>query len=196
MDPSARQLVIAMAENERPSRPKMLRFSLSTLLVLVTVFCAWLGLGMERARSQKRAVAGLTSKGFFLMYDFQHEGFTSFGSPLPKAPKDGMFLTRLLGVDFFHRIESANVSDSSMAIGGPPPAVLPPLESEDVELLGSLSDLKSLLAHRDIDAGDLVSIAEFDRLERLIIGSYSGDEETLTRVRQQHRQLEITILID
>jgi hypothetical protein len=28
-----------------------------------------------------------------------------------------------------------------------------------IELLGSLSDLKSLLARRDIDAGDLVSIA-------------------------------------
>src|SRR5687767_3006090 len=72
---------------------RWLRFSLRTLLVLLTVACVTLGLWVQRAERQRRAVAAIREMGGSVTYDFQEAQWRS----LTRTPAwRGWF-----GVDYF-----------------------------------------------------------------------------------------------
>lgn len=91
-----------------------LRFGTRTLLVVVTIFCVWLGLHVRRTQSQRDGVAAIREYGGWVRYDFQFpdDNFRASGfvgkaeSPVPE------FLLNLLGVDFFHNVVQVNLNYS------------------------------------------------------------------------------------
>ena len=77
------------------------RFSLRTLLVLVTVASAgfgWVGYKVRQAQRQKQAVVAIEELGGYVRYDYE---FDNHGDWTESAiPPDPEWLRVLLGVDF------------------------------------------------------------------------------------------------
>jgi hypothetical protein len=70
----------------KPKR-RWLRFSLRTLLVLVTIVGVWIGSQMSAARRQKQAVEALQSAGAEIYYDYQRKvGPPPITLPPPSIP--------------------------------------------------------------------------------------------------------------
>src|SRR5262245_12387912 len=86
---------------------RRLRFSLRTLLVLVTLLCVGLGWYVSRVRPQKAAVAKLRAHGIKVGYEFQRDELGRYfvdgydGSAVPK------WILQLLGRDFFYPVSYA-----------------------------------------------------------------------------------------
>jgi hypothetical protein len=79
-----------------------MRFSLSTLLLLITIFGVWLGFRTNRARSQRRAVAAIRQAGGIVIYDYEDK------SPV----LDPNWAERLVGPDFFHNVVYVDLLNS------------------------------------------------------------------------------------
>jgi hypothetical protein len=77
--PGAQYGVMASPTNDKPSgkprrKRRWLQFGLPTLLGLVTVLCVVLGLWVQRAERQRRAVATIEAIGGFVTYEAPAEG--------------------------------------------------------------------------------------------------------------------------
>lgn len=59
------------APKTKPNR-RWFKFSLRTLLVLMTVLCVWLGLQVNAARRQREAVTAILKAGGMITYDWQY----------------------------------------------------------------------------------------------------------------------------
>jgi hypothetical protein len=149
-------------------RRRWLRFSLRTLLVLVTVFGVWLGMKVNQARRQKEAVAALGALGMDFHYAHQRDD----AYPNSIAPGRELdvpkWLDELAGYDFFRTVVSVQnippVSDEDLAhLAG-----LPYIER--LYVTGSGSNLSDAgLAHlppRITDEG-LLAIRKLKKLKRL-----------------------------
>src|SRR5262245_37829735 len=98
-----------------PQMKKWLRFSLRTMLVLITALCIWLGVQVNVARRQREAVAAISRVGGTVYYDYQlvpvATGVTSLfevasqpsddGLDLSRTPPGADWLRKCLGDDFF-----------------------------------------------------------------------------------------------
>ena len=88
-------------------RPRWLRFSLRTLLVVMTVLCVWLGWKVNAARRQKEAVDAILKAGGTAIYDFQEVVPKSRPTDIafdPNAvPWEPHWLDTLIGRDFIHK---------------------------------------------------------------------------------------------
>ena len=62
-----------MATHTKRKR-RFLRFSIRTLLIVLTISCVWLGWKVERARKQREAVAWVQELGGGLSYDSESPG--------------------------------------------------------------------------------------------------------------------------
>src|SRR5687768_4773908 len=87
------------ASRARPWR-RWLRYSLRSLFVLVTLTSVMLGVWVNRAERQRRAVAAIRAAGGTVRYDYEQAGAQAAG------PVDGQlpgpdWLCRLLSVDYF-----------------------------------------------------------------------------------------------
>ena len=88
------------------------RFRLKTLIVIVSCLSVWLAMQTESARRQRNAVRAIEDYGGWVRYDYQYpsgnyssdNGFD--GSAVSGVPS---WLVEFLGVDFFHRVVSANL---------------------------------------------------------------------------------------
>lgn len=81
-----------------PTRKRLLRFSLRTMLVVVTVLCVVLAWKVRQAERQKAAVAWLLEAGGNVTYDFELD---SEGRRIPGAELPGPeWLRELVGVDY------------------------------------------------------------------------------------------------
>jgi len=98
-----------MAEPKRKRR--WFRFSLRTLLVVLTLLCVWLGIKVNSARNQRQLVAKVHELGGQVKYDY--EFLAPFGQISPPPEMD--WLSRNLGVDYFHDVVSVGFGDDSEA---------------------------------------------------------------------------------
>jgi hypothetical protein len=142
-----------------PVRRRWFRFSLKTLLVLFTFFCAWLGMLTSNASRQKRAVEAIQRSGGEFHYDYQkvpsRSGSGTAYSPRlsPPGPK---WLRRILGDHYFITPVYLNISkqpgirDDCFAHLRALPRIeraffyQAPFQDRDVVHLKHLTNLKSL----------------------------------------------------
>jgi hypothetical protein len=98
------------------SKKRFWRFSLRTLLILLTLFCVWLGMLASSARRQKRAVEAIQQSGGQFCYDYQ---LTRRGPGLeiefsyqvqPPGPR---WLRRILGDHYFITPLALNIARKS-----------------------------------------------------------------------------------
>jgi len=81
---------------------KLLQFRLGTLLLAVTLFGVWLGIQVNRANRQKRAVAAIEAARGNLQYDFQRD---KTGNQIPSAEPPGpKWLRMLIGDNYFQKV--------------------------------------------------------------------------------------------
>jgi hypothetical protein len=90
--PTVRETAESTGANVKPRR--WLRFSLRTLLVLVTLACIWLGMVVNRAEQQRRTVAAFRALGNRVEYD------TPYTNPRGE-PSNWRWLRSWLGNDYF-----------------------------------------------------------------------------------------------
>ena len=92
---------------EKKPRINWRSFSIRTLLLVMTVFGIWLGLRVEAARRQKRAVEEITKLGGWVRYDYQ---FDSDGEELPEGQSwVPEWILKRTGEDLFHHVVEVNM---------------------------------------------------------------------------------------
>ena len=170
---------VAAAAATIPPRRRWLRFSLRSLLILITVLSIWLGVKVNQARRQKDAVAALRGLGATVYYEHQrHAGrFNTFDAE--KVLDVPGWLRELAGDDFFQSVVCVQFSRSAR-----------PVTNDDLAHLAALPRLESLnfldVAGAVTDAG-LANLPRPDRLVCLIAqGTLIGDE-TLKRLADSTR---------
>jgi internalin A len=124
--------------NDAPAkrRPRWFRFSLRALLVVVTVFCVWLGLETNRAFKQAAAVKRIKELGGYLQFDYERDDHDKeIPNAEPWAPK---WLRTVASEDFFRRVHTL---DFSIIGRSPEPTIKLEQTNEAMKIVASLPDL-------------------------------------------------------
>ncbi len=142
-------------------RSPRLRFSLRTLLVLLTIVCVVLGVIVSRAERQRRAVAAIVKAGGEVAYDYEIYPEMDEGGDRVDLPGPD-WLCRLLGVDYFGTVIWAHLT--------PTPTPLPPdcAPDEVAVHLGRLPGLETvLLSDTSISRKGLAELSGLKKLREL-----------------------------
>jgi hypothetical protein len=124
-------------ETSRPVRTaslssRGLRFSLRTLLVLLTVAGIWIAILANRARQQRAAVVRIEELGGGVNYDWE---FDDEGRPLRDSTPPGWpWLRRLIGPEYFQEVVTVNLTGTSAT-------------DADMGLIGKLRHVGTLSLH-------------------------------------------------
>lgn len=89
-------------------RRRWLRYSLRTLLVVITISCIALGYWAHRAGRQKAVVKWVKKNGGYVTYDFEFDGIN-----IKPEPDPGL-LQGILGEDYFYTVISVNLDNSEI----------------------------------------------------------------------------------
>jgi Leucine-rich repeat (LRR) protein len=172
------------------SRCRWLRFSLRTMMLLVTLLCVWLGVTSYRANKQKRAVERLAGQGS-VGYDYQTTA--PFGAPRPLPPGPA-WLRELIGSDYFVTVDSADVyvksaGDDSIAALEDFPQLCsldlhgPGVTDSVLARLSKLTQLRNLcLYDNSITESGWESVGQFIHLKRLLLGGSNVTDVSLERI--------------
>jgi len=111
-------------------RRRFFRYSLRTLMIVVTVFCVWLGITAKRARDQRQAVEVILKLGGEVYYEHQLQKMLEVinrnkgrpGSQDTNTPGP-VWLRRLIGDEYFFSVASVvftgpKVNDTNLAAVG------------------------------------------------------------------------------
>jgi len=131
---------------------RFVRFSVRTLLIVLTIFCVWLGWTVERARKQREAVEWVREVGGWASYDYKR-----------RAPK---WLMRHLGIDFFNDVTRVGLTENLSPTARPLVADVTPVK--DLSPLAGLTSLKVLLL-QGTQVSDLTPVARLTNLEELFL---------------------------
>jgi hypothetical protein len=186
-----------MAEKIQPAtaerKRRWLRFGLRTLLVLITLFCVWLGWFMHGVQKQRKAATRLEKHGARLVY-FPFFTMPPWNDILPPSVRRGLNAAlpsddwkRLTSV----RIESVDFRDEDLDIFADLPHLdrlrLPGTSITDAGL-GRLASLKptnllllDLMQTKVTDAG-LAQVAKLKRLEWLFLAGTGITDSGLEQV--------------
>ena len=151
---------------------RWLRFNVRALVIAVAIFCAVLGLWVERARRQKAALSELDSFGGGFNYDYdwdQETGRCTSGNGQSWVPASILDRT---GPDLFHDVSALSFSNlpySPYDDGDPPPidnAVFVTAVKHELRLLRHIRQL-DLVATPDATAECLPAVRRLTKLELL-----------------------------
>ena len=136
---------------------RSLRFTLRSLLLLITLTALWLGVNVHRANQQRRAVQRITQRGGNVRYDYQ---FAANGNPNPNLDSSHpAWLRRFVGDDFLHNVESVGLDFLD-----------DPVRDEDLRLLKHLPRVRLLyLGGGKITDDGLAHLQHLRRLELLVL---------------------------
>ncbi len=145
-----------------PPRCRWLRFSLRTLLVLVTALGVWLGIAFNRAREQTHIVQTIYETGY-VYYDYSRDedgGYDAYGtSGVPT------WLLENMGEDFFHDVGFVDVNE---------------VTDETLKVICKLPEIRLLfLDESTITNQGIESLKRQRNLEVLEIDSPYVDDESL-----------------
>ena len=153
-----------------PTKPKPRRpfwqFSLRTMLVLLTVFCMWLGWIAHRANEQRKAVAWVRETGGLVYYDYEIDEDGMYRrDPKPPGPK---WLRQFLGADYFQEVTRLFLDNT---------------EVSDLTPLAGMRNLEVL--HLDgTQVSDLAPLAKLTSLQRLSLSNTQIREEQVEQLRK------------
>jgi hypothetical protein len=170
---------------------KWLRFSLRTLLLLITALCVWLGIQVTSARRQREAVAAIIKAGGTVFYDYEMVPDTPFGYNVNKMlrPPGAAWLRQLVGEDYFRTAgvvwlpSSAESAVDQLAKLSSVQAIR--IEGEVIPLhtLAHLSRLRSLsLMGNRIDSLELSLLPNPARLTHLVLVVRNVDDAAMERI--------------
>src|SRR5215510_4569384 len=92
-----------------------MRFRLRTLMILMAVFSIWLGLRVNAARRQSKAVREISEQPFSLVvYDFNYQTHPDFAYGTPRrgdlASWVPEFVLDRTGLDLFHDVKRVEIN--------------------------------------------------------------------------------------
>jgi Leucine-rich repeat (LRR) protein len=189
----------------RPGLKRLLRISLRTTLVVVTLLCIMLAFKVRKVERQKEAVAWVEEMGGQVEYDSAFD-FAGHRAELP-GPK---WLRDMIGVDYFDTVSYASFSDAQVDdlsvianlttlrelwLEAPQLCDLSPLagltELEVLSIRGTkVSNLSSLanltkLAYLDLSdsqARDLSPLTNLAKLEHLDLSNAQASDEEISKL--------------
>lgn len=88
-----------------------LRFTLRTLLLVITALCIWLGIHTQRARRQKGVVMEIQKNIGSVTYDFEYDPKGRSGNGESWVPP---WLRDRLGIDLFHTIKQVHTRERTL----------------------------------------------------------------------------------
>ncbi len=175
-------------------RRRFFRYSLRTLLVVVTVFCVFLGtigLQIKRAREQRLSVEAILELGGFVSY--AHERNQSD----PPGPE---WLRWLIGDEYFVSVVAVGFRGGRSPLPGiidyapgREPFFEPNVTDEDLSHLRDLTNLENLYisSNKVTDAG-LKLLKDLPQLRQLYLRSPRITGEGLKKLRQDLPNCEIS----
>jgi hypothetical protein len=145
----------------------LLQFRLGTLLLVVTVFCVWLGVQVNRANKQRRAIAEIEAARGVIHYDHDYD---PAGQRIPDAvPTAPQWLRKFLGDDYFRK--AVTVSFATEFYGRRKLLGLSKIDDQGLRLFESLPDVETLeLSHnRAVTDAGLVHLRNLKKLRILYL---------------------------
>lgn len=138
-----------------PPKQRWLRFSLGTMLAVVTVLCGLLGWNVQRAKSQRQIVAWVHEMGGTVCYEYEFQSRVSG----PRVPLPGrslaMWLCRFFGDDFCYSVYEVNLHETEVT-------------DADLGRLAALVELRTLdLGCTQVKGPGLAHLKPQSRLEYL-----------------------------
>ncbi len=159
---------------------RWLQFSLRTLLVLIAVFAVLVGVIVNQARRQQRAVAAIQALGGWVHYDYQLDSTGRTKSNAKSWVPE--WLLAHLEVDLFHDVVEVNMVYNE---DGPKRLDNNLVGDEALEHLPALPGIKYLLLH-STQASDegLRYVARLEDLEKLYIwNAYKISDDGIDHLR-------------
>src|SRR5262245_2921580 len=196
---------------------RWLRFSLRTMLVLITALCIWLGFQVNAARRQREAVTVLRNAGAMIYFDYQvvpespTTRLTLGGKSIDpdQLPPGPGWLRRLIGDDYFRTVvavyfdrENASIKKADLDELAKLPHVSlfgftgsgTDITDKHLIALSQLPRLEMLLViDARINGSILASLPNPGRLKRLLLYKTEADDATLKHVETMS-SLEILLL--
>ena len=183
------ELHVMSTEQRQPDSPplkrRFFRYSLRTLMLVVTVFCVWLGVTAKRARDQRSAVEVIEALGGEVEYEHEPKrtpyegGFIVWGNPntVNRAPPGPEWLRGLIGDEYFFSVRLVRLSRTTT-------------DDASLAAVARFADMKSLLLDdtRVSDAGlehlkGLVNLRELNVIDTLITDAGLEHLRGLTSLR-------------
>jgi hypothetical protein len=159
-----------------PPRRRWLRFSLRSLLILITVLSIWLGVKVNQARRQKEAVAALRQLGATVYYSHQRRDTFPNSYDLANDLSVPGWLRELAGDDFFQSAACVQV--------------LGPVTDDALVHLAALPHLESLklsLGGAGVSDAGLANLPRPDRLVYCLVDGTSVGDEFVKRLAGARR---------
>jgi Leucine-rich repeat (LRR) protein len=173
--------------NDTPvKRSRRWRYSLRTLLVVVTLLCIWLGIVTKRAVDQRRAAAAIETAGGHFSCDTSSEAVSA------DEPKPRSWLRRIIGDDFFRSI--VEVSFQPGEFGEESQESPKPTVDDTLALIGKLPALNFLRVdkHRVTDRG-LRGLRGLTNLEALYLQGSNITDVGLEQLRGLKRLTQLSL---
>ncbi len=167
-------------KGKRTTRRKLaLRFSLRSLLVVVTLLAIWIGIQTTKAKRTRIALDRIAALGGNVRFAHQYDASGTFdGSAKPNGPR---WLRNLLGGEYFDRVVYINLADSEVT-------------DDDLSAIATLGDVKTFwLARTSITDQGAKHLAKMKNLESLFLAGTAIGDEGLRHLRSLSKITGITL---
>ena len=152
-------------ETNKPKR-RWLRFSLRTFLIVLTIFCVWLGWYLYRVEQQREAVKWVKENGGWVRYYYEYDSNERLVSESqPPVPK---WLHDILDENYFSSVVYVYLGDTKIS---------------DVKPLAGLTNLEELYLHIT-RVSDLKPLSGFTNLEVLGLENTNVSDEEIEKLKQ------------
>ena len=162
------------------SHRRWFRFSLRTMMIVVTLLCIGMGVTAYRANRQRKAVETIKKAGGSVGYDYQTDGD---GWPISGDPPGPAWLRNLIGIDYFATVVSVTIKSEKGS------------HDDSVAALAELPQLSSLdMRGKGITDSTLLQIKGFTLLNNLCLSRTQVSDTGLLNIKGLTRLRHVTLV--